>query len=362
MRRIVRQLCMAGAMVAVGGSPLPGQSLLERSPNMSGGWTGTSGLMYFHLVHRFNQSGAPEHKVTNSPTMLVAAGLPRRLLVGVNYATNSLVAPRYPNEWELFARHAPLVQSETVPVDVSVQAGYNVAAHSVDGEVQLARDLGAVRVMGAFRALSNAYHADETRYAWGAGAAVSITDHIALAGDVASLLDRSEGEKLAWSAGVHVGLPFTPHTLSLHASNTHTATLQGSSVGIDQIHWGFEFTVPLTLSRYFGGREPEPTVAVASPEVGMSGGAVAATGDTVRVSIKNLAYDSASVEIAPGTTVTWTNGDPLAHTVTATEGAFDSGEIAPGESWSYTFTKAGTFDYACTPHPFMTGRVVVRSP
>jgi plastocyanin len=38
---------------------------------------------------------------------------------------------------------------------------------------------------------------------------------------------------------------------------------------------------------------------------------------------------------------------------------FDSGDIAPGETFSYTFTEAGTFDYFCTPHPWMMGTVIV---
>src|SRR5690606_25814651 len=115
--------------------------------NLSGGWTGQEGTLYFHFVHRFNQTGAPEHKVTNSPTILAAVGLPARTLVGAWYASNSVVAPRYPNEWELFARYAPLAQSAGAPVDLSVQAGYNMAAASLDGELTVARRLGGVRVL-----------------------------------------------------------------------------------------------------------------------------------------------------------------------------------------------------------------------
>ncbi len=72
--------------------------------------------------------------------------------------------------------------------------------------------------------------------------------------------------------------------------------------------------------------------------------------------------------IAVGTTVTWTNNDAVAHTVTSgsstgtvasPDGLFDSGDIAPGETFSYTFTEAGTFDYFCTPHPWMMGTVIV---
>jgi nitrite reductase (NO-forming) len=61
-----------------------------------------------------------------------------------------------------------------------------------------------------------------------------------------------------------------------------------------------------------------------------------------------------------GATVTWTNDDPgMTHTVTAADGSFDSGMLAAGQSWSYTFDQPGEFDYACTPHPWMKGHVSV---
>jgi plastocyanin len=61
-----------------------------------------------------------------------------------------------------------------------------------------------------------------------------------------------------------------------------------------------------------------------------------------------------------GTTVTWTNNDPgQIHTVTAADGSFDSGFLSTGQSWSYTFDNPGTFDYSCTPHPWMQGRIEV---
>ena len=70
--------------------------------------------------------------------------------------------------------------------------------------------------------------------------------------------DSVAGEKPAWSAGVHVAIPGTPHTLSIQATNTNTATLQGASRGTSQRRYGFEFTIPITLARYFGRRQPTP--------------------------------------------------------------------------------------------------------
>lgn len=82
-------------------------------------------------------------------------------------------------------------------------------------------------------------------------------------------------------------------------------------------------------------------------------------GDGVSVTIDGFAYGPDMVTVAAGTTVTWTNNDTAPHTVTSTDGSFDSGNIAPGETFTYTFTSAGTFDYICNYHPNMTATVVV---
>ena len=80
---------------------------------------------------------------------------------------------------------------------------------------------------------------------------------------------------------------------------------------------------------------------------------------THEVTIAGFAFTPQELTVTVGDTVTWTNTDPVAHTATSTAGAFDSGEIAEGASYSVTFTSPGTYDYLCTPHPSMTGRVVV---
>jgi plastocyanin len=81
---------------------------------------------------------------------------------------------------------------------------------------------------------------------------------------------------------------------------------------------------------------------------------------TLRTGIKNINYLQSRIEVTVGTTVEWTNRDPLAHTVTAVDRSFNSGLIQPGKTFRHTFTKAGTFNYFCIPHSFMRGRVVVK--
>jgi nitrite reductase (NO-forming) len=63
--------------------------------------------------------------------------------------------------------------------------------------------------------------------------------------------------------------------------------------------------------------------------------------------------------VAMGTTVTWVNEDSVMHTVTDVNGAFDSGFLETGDSWSYTFDDVGEFEYFCLPHPWMKAKVVV---
>lgn len=82
------------------------------------------------------------------------------------------------------------------------------------------------------------------------------------------------------------------------------------------------------------------------------------------VNIIDFTYDSQDLTVRVGDTVTWTNNDTVAHTVTAgtpdsITGEFDSGELQPGDTFSYTFDQAGTFDYFCTLHPDMTASVTV---
>jgi plastocyanin len=92
----------------------------------------------------------------------------------------------------------------------------------------------------------------------------------------------------------------------------------------------------------------------------------AATGPEVVVEITGSGgdwhFDPARVEVAPGTTVVWVNTTETAHTVTGKDLAFeDSSPIAPGETFRERFTDPGEYGYYCSPHPFMTGTVVVKA-
>ncbi len=78
------------------------------------------------------------------------------------------------------------------------------------------------------------------------------------------------------------------------------------------------------------------------------------------VIIKDFSFSPASLSVAKGTTVRWTNNGPTTHTVTSNTSLFDSGNIAaPNGTFSYTFSTAGTYAYHCSIHPNMTGTITV---
>jgi plastocyanin len=101
------------------------------------------------------------------------------------------------------------------------------------------------------------------------------------------------------------------------------------------------------------------TSAVSSPS-----GVVAVnivSGAHISTQSQNFVPDTITVVIGINNTVTWKNGDSTMHTVTADNGAFNSGLLNPGSSFSFTFTKSGTYSYHCQIHPFMTGKIIVLS-
>jgi plastocyanin len=75
--------------------------------------------------------------------------------------------------------------------------------------------------------------------------------------------------------------------------------------------------------------------------------------------IQGMAFNPGTITVAAGTTITWTNKDGVAHTVTSTTGLFNSGSINPDAPYSHLFATAGTYPYKCTIHPNMNTTVVV---
>jgi plastocyanin len=95
------------------------------------------------------------------------------------------------------------------------------------------------------------------------------------------------------------------------------------------------------------------------PSIPPTAGGTAA-GNGLQVIMTNRAYDPQQITVKVGDTVTWVNQDSPQHDVVANNGEFKSKLFDKGQSFSFTFTKAGTYPYYCSIHPGMTGTVIVR--
>lgn len=356
--RAAGSLLLAGSLL---GPATPGsvaaQSVLERTPNLSGGWVGSPGRLHFNFLHRFDASDAPARKVSNEPTFLLGYGVGGYGLVGVHYTTNSTLVPGHPNEWEVLGRLSPLTTTVGAPVDLGLTAAFNEAAESFDAELAVGIPFGPAKAMGAARFFSDMYGEGDSRWALGGGLRLGVHDNVALVGDIVSLTSTEDDEDYGWGAGVQIAIPYTPHTLSLHAANTNSATLQGSSVKAGGTRWGFEFTIPITPARYLGGG---PDAGAEGPDTRTVGQTDLVASDTVRIAMTEFEYSEPRVAVRPGTYVLWVNEGEVVHSSTADEGLWDSRILAPGESYGRVFTEVGEHPYHCTPHPFMTGVVEVR--
>jgi hypothetical protein len=323
----MRRTLPLAALLLVGSAPaVVAQAVVDRTPNLDDGWTVPTGVIQFNFLHRFEVSPPPARKVTSFPNFRLATGLPYGFNVDLDYATNSTVFTGIPNEYQLALRRPVLRQAHGAPLDLTATAGYAFAPQSVDGELSLARRIGPVRLLGAMRGMSDGYDVQRSLWGVGSGAVVRVTSWLSFAGDVFGIVNAPDGAGLgtAWGAGAQLRIPYSPHTFSIQVTNTQSASIEGSSRGVRGAHMaGFEFTIPFTLSRYFGHRG-----ATKAPSGADTVQRAAAAGAT-EVRIANLAFDAKTVRVRAGTTVRWTNGDQLQHSVTADDGTFDSGLIDP---------------------------------
>ena len=114
----------------------------------------------------------------------------------------------------------------------------------------------------------------------------------------------------------------------------------------------------LTLSATFAG-----CTSYQSPAPQGAGTAAPAAGPGA-ITIKSFSFSPQEMTVKQGTTVTWMNQDPVPHTIVSDAGApeaISSEPISQGASFSFTFTKPGTYPYHCSIHPSMTGSVIVTS-
>lgn len=375
-RCLIIGLALGG--VLLGGSRSEAQPVTDRTPNIAGTWTASSGQLFFDFSHRFQVLGSDvdigdifgDGKVVNYPTFQLDYGLAPGLMTGFRYSTRSLLAGGS-NEWQPYATWSPGGQRARRGPSLALTAAWNGATHSLDGEVAGQTRLGPLLLLAAARGFGDGFErtgADrQASLALAGGVGLRVNRFVTLAGDAADLVAGTDGPA-AWSAGVELAIPYTPHTLSLLATNVSSGTLEGASVGVAHtVYWGFEFTVPFSgFARWGelvhpgegGGADAGSPAAPASPRH-REGAPVGGPGTVVEVEIAGLAFHPDTLRIRPGTTVRWVNHDPLAHSSTSSAGLWASPLIHPGASYQRAFEDEGRFPYHCTPHPFMKGLIIV---
>jgi plastocyanin len=127
-----------------------------------------------------------------------------------------------------------------------------------------------------------------------------------------------------------------------------------ASVKAPSVTFGSQATTP-----GMPGMSGMPAMPNMPADSGVSATAPAAPVAGNAVNIDKFTFSPVTLTVPAGSTVTWTNRDEEPHTVVANDGSFHSPGMGTQGTFSYTFAKAGTFDYVCSIHPFMHATVVV---
>ena len=102
-------------------------------------------------------------------------------------------------------------------------------------------------------------------------------------------------------------------------------------------------------------------VIIAGAALVVSLGLSTAGAAEIKVGIDNFTFNPKEVRVKAGDTVVWTNNDDIPHTVASPRNSIRSKPLDTGDSFSFTFTTPGDFNYFCSLHPHMTGRIVVEA-
>ena len=198
---------------------------------------------------------------------------------------------------------------------------------------------GPLPVSAAITIVDEAFHPPSFEVATGATVR---WDH--LDGDEEHTVTAEDG---AFNSGVMVGGDAFEQTFDTAGVYPYFCAIHPEMVGT--------ITVSGTDAEPDGG----PAVAEPTDEVPAPSAVAPAAGTAGEVAIVDLTFQPDTIEVAAGSSVTWRNDDAFDHTVTASEGAFNSGIMGEGQEFSQAFDTPGTFEYFCAIHPSMTGTVVV---
>jgi plastocyanin len=350
--RHIAAIRMISLVVAVAPAAAAGQSALEQTTGLPHLWTGvpwslemTTGSLLGRSTHGATTGLAAD------PSVRAALALPGRLVAEVRYAPQPTeIGGR--DEVEGSLRASALGADRGHAFDLGFEGRVSTGSELTAASAMAGRWLGPVRLA----AMAGAIAGDErVRPVLGAGALWHPAPGrlpIAVAADAVAPLRLDDGESVAWTAGIQLGVSFTPHTVSVFATNGGTS-LVGRMAGTDQVRLGIGLTGHVPVGRFLG-RYVEREV---------SRGAVLEEVDAepvVVVAIREYRYAPTRIEIDAGTAVEWINDDRMVHTASADNGTWGSGGLQQGESWRAVFTTPGIYPYHCGPHPYMRGVVVVR--
>ena len=156
--RVVRTSTVAAFCIALAGAAEAGsgQSLLERTPNLTSTWVGIPSTGYVDFLHRFRR-GDPTTGTENSPSILVGYGIGGYGLLGAHFNRGSSLVPGHDDEWEFLARFSPFTIEMGSSFELGLTAAYNSAAESFDSEIGLAFPIGPLKVMGVSRSFASAF-------------------------------------------------------------------------------------------------------------------------------------------------------------------------------------------------------------
>jgi amicyanin len=124
---------------------------------------------------------------------------------------------------------------------------------------------------------------------------------------------------------------------------------------------------------FFGTRDRKPSSVLRTLRLTVLFTALASTpclaeeptnagpGPVATVGMDHSTFIPSEITVAPGTTVTWVNNEAMPHTVVDANKGFRSKTLAKDATFSFTFTTAGDFDYVCSIHPNMKGKVIVKA-
>lgn len=352
MRRpgLAAALLLAGATAAAADAA-GAQSTLERPALLPETWTGVPWSLEIRFTPVFGRDTVASGLIVD-PLFHIALPFPRQVVAELAYAPEPReTAGR--DDVQAALRATLLQQDDGDPLDLTPHARFGTADEVGAAGLTAARWLGPLRVFADGQVIGG--RGTDPRVAAGLGAVWHPAPGrlpIALAGDAATFLDPEPGERVAWSGGIRVGIPYGGHTVGVFATNAGPSP-GGRLGGHEQLRVGLEITTHVDLGRILGRYAPRETAMAAvrpAPD---------AAPDVV-VPIREYRFAPDRVEIAAGDVVEWVNLDAVVHTASADDGAWGSGALRTGERWRATFHEPGLYTYHCGPHPYMRGVIVVR--